>query len=111
MASPNAAFRLRLERSPVYEVISPSQRQTWLSVCLSLGEEKTRKPGHKETFEGGYEECWNRLFHWGLTAGCLFAKGRHRTGNTPTREYFCKFHGDKIDNTRGLKDIVVRKDP
>jgi len=108
MATLNAAFRRRLESSDVYKVIPVSQRQTWISACLALGEEKTRKPGHEEIFKDP-DDCADRIFHWGFTEGCIFVKGRHRSGPYPGRWYWCKHHGKESRNDRGLES-QVRKD-
>lgn len=101
MATPTAAFRRRLETSPVYEVIPVRQRQTWVSACLALGEDRTRKPQDEEVFEQP-DDCWERLFNWSFTRGCIFVKGRHRGGAYLARWY------NWVSSQRFAKMITVR---
>lgn len=108
MATPTAAFRRRLETSPVYEVIPVRQRQTWVSACLALDEDSIRKRQDEEVFEQP-DDCWGRLFNWSFTRGCVFVKGRHRGGAYLARWYNCKHHGRVSRNDRGLES-EVRKD-
>ena len=65
-------------------------------------------PGDNEVFDQP-DDCAERLLHWGFTRGCIFVKGRHRSGPSPARWYFCQYHGKKTQNNRDLEP-QVRKD-
>lgn len=81
MASPSANFRLRLERSALFAAQREKYRQPWLRKFLELGEARCTKPVNGEVFESP-DDCFQRLWDWGFSAGCFFVKGRHRTKDT-----------------------------
>ena len=109
MASSNADFRLRLERSPIFAAQPEKYRQQWLKKCLEFGEAKCTKPANREVFNSP-DNCYQRLWDWGFSAGCFFVRGRYRKGLAESREYLCSYHGTELKNKHGLTSRVVQKD-
>lgn len=96
MASPNASFRLQLERSAIFTAQPEKYCQQWLKKCLELGQVRCTKPANGEVFDS-LDDCFQRLWDWGFSAGCFSVEGRHRKGPPASREYHCCYHGTKLE--------------